>query len=179
MKTLVVYGTRYGTASEIAEEISQILKNEGIKVDLKDARKLKNYDITSYDLVIVGSGIKMGKWTNDSIKFLKNNKSKLKDKNVALFVTCGAANVPESRDEGQEKYLDEIAAEYLLNKPIKTGLFGSVYDPHAKGGLLFKMANKFIIKKELEKQGKDPNIPHDYRDWDYIRSWARDLAKLH
>ena len=115
MKALIVYGTRYGTANEIAEEINRILKNEGVKVEIKDAKNLKNNDVNPYDLIIVGSGIKMGKWTKDSIKFLKNKQKDLKNKKVAIFVTCGAANLPESKDEGQEKYLDDIADEYLLN----------------------------------------------------------------
>ena len=34
MKALVVYGTRWGTAAEIAEEISSVIKEEGIEVDL-------------------------------------------------------------------------------------------------------------------------------------------------
>ncbi|MGZ7210561.1 MAG: hypothetical protein ACXVHV_11825 [Methanobacterium sp.] len=87
------------------------------------------------------------------------------------------ANDPETRDEGQKKYLDEVAEKYLMNKPVTTGLFGSVYDPDAKGGLMFKMANKFIIEKELKKQGKDVNKRHDYRDWDEIKAWARKLAE--
>lgn len=178
MKALVVYGTRYGTATEIAEEIAHVLNEEGVKVDLKDARKLKNYDITPYELVIVGSGIKIGKWTKGSLKFLKDNKESLKDKKVALFVTCGAANIPETIAEGQEKYLDDIAKKYLLNKPVSMGLFGSVYDPDANHGLLYKMANKFMIQKELEKQGKDITKHHDYRDWDGIRAWTRNLAKI-
>lgn len=176
MKALVVYGTRYGTANEIAEEIGKVLKEEGVKVDLKDARKLKNYDITPYELVIVGSGIKISKWTKGSLKFLKDNKENLNDKKVALFVTCGAANVPETIAEGQEKYLDDIVKKYLLNKPVSTGLFGSVYDPDANHGLLYKMANKFMIQKELEKQGKDITKRHDYRNWDEIRNWTRNLA---
>ncbi|MGB9937312.1 MAG: flavodoxin domain-containing protein [Methanobacterium sp.] len=178
MKALVVYGTRYGTAIEIAEEISHVLKDEGVETDLKDARKLKNYDINSYDLVVVGSGIKIGKWTKASLKFLKDNKSVLKDKKVALFVTCGAANLPETVNEGQEKYLEDVAREYLLNEPVATGLFGSVYDPDAKNGLLYKMANKFMIQKELKKQGKDITKRHDYRDWNEIRSWARSLVDI-
>ncbi|MGZ7136492.1 MAG: flavodoxin domain-containing protein [Methanobacterium sp.] len=177
MKALVVYGTRYGTATGIAEEISGVLEDEGVEVDLKDARKLKDYDISPYDLVIVGSGIKIGKWTKGALKFLKDNKTTLKDKKVALFVTCGAANDPETRDEGQKKYLDEVVEKYLMNKPVTTGLFGSVYDPDAKGGLMFKMANKFIIEKELKKQGKDINKRHDYRDWDEIKAWARKLVE--
>lgn len=176
MKALVVYGTRYGTATGIAEEISRVLKEEGLEVDLKEAKKLKNYDIDPYDLVVVGSGIKIGKWTKGSLKFLKDNKLALKDKKVALFVTCGAANDPKTVPEGQEKYLDEVAEKYLINKPVATGLYGSYYDPNAKHGLMYKFALKGM-KEELKKQGKDVNEIHDYRNWEEIREFARNLAK--
>jgi len=33
MKALVMYGTRYGTATEIAKEITKVLENEQIDVD--------------------------------------------------------------------------------------------------------------------------------------------------
>lgn len=175
MKALIVYGTRYGTAAEIAEEIGKIMENEGAEVDLVDSRSLKDCDVSPYDLVVVGSGIKMGKWTKGSLKFLKGNKSELLSKKVALFVTCGAANDEKTMAEGQEKYLNEVALKYLSGKPVALGLFGSVYDPDAKHGLLFKFTNRFI-KKELEKQGIDINVRHDYRNWDEIRTWARDLV---
>jgi menaquinone-dependent protoporphyrinogen oxidase len=63
MKTLIVYGTRYGTAAEIAEEIGKVIESEGLEVDLVDSRSLKDCDVSLYDLVILGSGIKIGKWT--------------------------------------------------------------------------------------------------------------------
>ncbi len=178
MKALIVYGTRYGTAAEIAEEIGKVIKNEVIEVDLIDSRGIKNYDISPYDMIIVGSGIKIGKWTKRSLKFLENNKSALSNKKVALFVTCGAANMEENIAEGQEKYLDEVALKYLSGKPVSMGLFGSVYDPNAKHGLMYKLTNKFIIKKELDKQGIDTSKCIDYRDWDKINAWARDLANM-
>ena len=34
MKALVVYGTRYGTASEITGEIAKVLEDEHLDVDL-------------------------------------------------------------------------------------------------------------------------------------------------
>ena len=175
MKALIVYGTRYGTAAEIAEEMSRVMKEEGAEVDLVDSRGLKNFDVAPYDLVVVGSGIKMGKWTKNALNFLKNNKEILTSKKVALFVSCGAANEEKSRAEGQEKYLDDVANKYLLNEPVATGLFGSVYDPEAKHGLMYKFTRSFI-KKELEKQGIDTTKRHDYRDWDAIKEWARDLV---
>jgi menaquinone-dependent protoporphyrinogen oxidase len=177
MKVLIIYGSRYGTAAEIAEEIEEVIENEGVEVDLVDSRGLKNYDVSPYDMVVVGSGIKMGKWTKGSLKFLQSNRSALSGKKVALFVTCGAANDEKTMAEGQEKYLDDIAEKYLSGKPVAKGLFGSVYDPNAKHGLLYKFTNRFI-KKELEKQGIDTSKRHDYRDWDGIRTWARGLVDM-
>lgn len=177
MKALVVYGTRYGTATEIAEEITRVIEEEGIEVDLADARRLKDCDLTPYDLVVAGSGIKIGKWTKKSLKFLQDNKKVLARKKVAIFVTCGAANEEENRAEGQEKYLDEVAKKNLINEPVATGLFGSVYDPEANGGMMYKFTMRFI-KKDLEKKGIDTSKRLDYRDWDEIRAWARNLADM-
>jgi menaquinone-dependent protoporphyrinogen oxidase len=177
MKALIVYGTRYGTATEIAEEIARVIQEEGIDADLEDARNLKNYDVTPYDLVVVGSGIKIGKWTKKSLKFLQDNKNDLAEKKVALFVTCGAANEEDTLAEGQEKYLDDVATKNLINKPVATGLFGSVYDPDAKHGVMFKLVNR-SIRKNLEKEGIDTSKRQDYRDWDEIRAWARNLAEM-
>jgi menaquinone-dependent protoporphyrinogen oxidase len=173
MKALVVYGTRYGTAEEIAEEIAKVLKDEDLDVDLVNAKGLKNCDVSPYELLVVGSGIKMGKWTKESMNFLKKNKDKLSNKKVALFVSCGAANEEKSIPGGQEKYLDNVANENLIKAPIATGLFGSVYDPNPKG-LMSKFVNRFI-KKEMEKQGKDTSERVDYRDWDEIRAWTKNL----
>lgn len=173
MKALVVYGTRYGTAAEIAEEIAKVLADENLDVDLINAKKLKNCNVSPYDLFVVGSGIKMGKWTKESMNFLKKNRDNLSNKKIALFVSCGAANEEKSIPEGQEKYLDKVAKENLANPPIATGLFGSVYDPHPKS-LMFKFVNRFI-KKELEKQGKDTSQKVDYRNWDEIRAWTKNL----
>lgn len=177
MKALVVYGTRWGTATEIAEEIRKTMINEGLETDLIDARGLKDFDISPYGLVVVGSGIKIGKWTKSAQKFLKNYKSELANKKVALFVTCGAANKEETCQEGWDKYLKKVAAEKLVNEPVDMALFGSVYDPDAKLGFMYNMVKK-SIKKDLESQGLDPNVRHDYRDWDEIRAWAKGLAEM-
>lgn len=176
MKALIIYGTRYGTAAQIAEEIGKVIENEGVEVDLADSRDLKDCDVSPYDLVVVGSGIKIGKWTKKSLKFLEKNKSALSNRKVALFVTCGAANDEKTMAEGQEKYLDDVAEKYLSGKPMATGLFGSVYDPNANHGLMHKFAARFMIKKELDKQGIDTSKRLDYRNWDEIRAWARDLV---
>lgn len=177
MKALIVYGTRYGTASEIAEEIGKVMREEGIEVNVVDSHGLNDYDVSPYDMVIIGSGIKMGKWTKDSLRFLKKNKSALADKKVALFVSCGAANEEKSVEMGLDKYLRKVAKEYLAGEPVDIGLFGSVYDPNAKHGLMYKMTAGFI-RKDLEKKGMDTSKRIDLRNWEEIRAWARGLADM-
>ncbi len=84
MKALIVYGTRYGTAAEIAAEMVKVLEQENVDVDLVNANNIKEYDISPYNLVVVGSGIKIGRWTKNSLNFLKNNKDVLSKKKGSI-----------------------------------------------------------------------------------------------
>lgn len=176
MKALIAFGSRYGSSTEIAEEIGKIMENQGVEVNLVNLRKNKVDNINNYDLIVVGSGIKMGKWTKEPLKFLNKNKSTLQDKKVALFVSCGAPlNGKEKMDEAMELYLEKIAKESLSGEPVSMGLFGGVFDPNANNGLMYKMAMK-MAKKGFEEKGVDTSKRYDYRDWDEIRHWARKLA---
>jgi len=175
MKVLIVYGSRYGTAAEIADEIARVMEKEVAEVDLREDRDVKKLNLSPYDLIVVGSGIKMGKWTKQTLKFLKNNKKELKEKKVALFVSCSAANEEKSRDMGWNNYLKKVATDYLEGEPVDMGLFGSLYDPEASHGMIYKMTMKFW-KKDLEEKGFDTSKRHDFRNWDEIRTWARNLA---
>lgn len=176
MKALVIFGTRYGTAKEISEKIVEILKDENLEVDLINSDDKTNLAVDNYDLVVVGSGIKMGKWTKNTLNFLKKNRKKLSNRKLALFVSCGAANEEKNKAEAQEKYLDNVATKYLDSEPISTGLFGGIYDPNADHGLLYKLVKR-NIEKEMIKMGQDPTKKHDYRDWDAITQWTIDLTK--
>ena len=72
-RVLVCYGTRYGSAGEIADKIGEILSNRGATTDVVNLKKGKVKDLDAYDLIIVGSGIQMGRWTKEPLKFLKKN----------------------------------------------------------------------------------------------------------
>ena len=85
-KALIVYGTRYGAPASTSEEIAKTLRQEGIEVQVVDAKKEKVKDMTEYDLVIVGSGIQINRWTSESEAFLKKYQKELAKKKLALFV---------------------------------------------------------------------------------------------
>jgi len=90
-KALIVYGTKTGTAAVTAQEIAQALQNKGVETKVVDAKKEKIQSITEYDLIIVGSGIQMGRWNSEPENFIKKYKQELAQKNLALYVNCGSA----------------------------------------------------------------------------------------
>ncbi len=182
-KALVVYGTRFGAAASTSEEIANVLRKESFDVRVVNAKEEKVRDITEYALVIVGSGIQINKWTGEPEKFLKNFQKELANKMVALFVCCGSTepidekeNKAETIAKAKRKYLEEKAAKYNL-QPVALGLFGGVYNFNKTPW----WAGKFMesVKPKLEEAGFKETSPgvYDIRDWDAIRSWAKELAQ--
>ena len=143
IKALVVYGTRYGATADTTEVIAGVLRQEGFEVRVVDAKKDKVQSISEFGLVIVGSGIKMGKWTKEPEKFLVKFQKELSKKKVALFVCCGSAEPlsegeekTREMEEGKRKYLEDKAVRYNLSL-IVLGFFGGIFDFNKLSWFLF------------------------------------------
>ena len=87
MKTLIVYGTRYGATATTAKEIAKVLRNEGFGVRVVNAKEEKVEDISDYDLIIIGSGMKINRWTREPENFMKKFKKELQKKHRVLIKT--------------------------------------------------------------------------------------------
>jgi len=181
-KILIVYGTRYGATTGTAEEIAKILQEEDLDVNVVNLKEEKVRDIAEYELIIIGSGIQIYRWTSKAEGFLKQFSRELENKKVALFVSSGAQGLPdndgdpEKIGEARRKYLEEKASKYNLH-PISMGLFGGIWDYN---NMPF-WARKFMgpFKLELKAAGIKETKPgvYDTRNWDAIQNWAKELAK--
>jgi menaquinone-dependent protoporphyrinogen oxidase len=171
VKALVAYSSNTGVTAEIAERIGEVLTSEGVTVVLSDLKREKP-NPEGYDLVLVGSGIKMGQWIKGSTRFLEANLQALSGK-TAFFVSCGDASVPEKRAEAQTKYLDTVAEIYGI-EPVSTGLFEGCYKWN-KYNFFVKQLVKGILK-EQGVIGVNTGEPLDYRDWSRIELWAKELT---
>ena len=192
MKALIVFGTRYGATRSTSELIAEVLQECGFETKVVEAKKEKINDIQGYDLVIVGSGIRMGRWTKEPVKFLKKYRSELMTKKLALFVSSAAWPMTEPggpyadfKDESQfsEDTLtkEEAYQEYLLKKaeelslkPVSFGLFGGVWDFDQFGGFLRRTMRRF--RENLESKGIDMTKPYDNRNPGEIRKWVIELV---
>jgi menaquinone-dependent protoporphyrinogen IX oxidase len=180
-KALIVYGTRYGATASTSEEIANILRQEGLEVRVVNAKQEKIRDIAEYDLVIVGSGIQMRRWTSEPEDFLESFQKELAKKKVALFISSGAGcqaiteGKPDVIARARGEYLEEIAAKYNL-QPIALGLFSGIYNYNNVPWLAKSALEALRPKIEAAYKETQPGV-YDTRDWDAIRIWAKELSK--
>jgi len=181
LKALIAYGTRYGATTETSEEIAKILRDEGFDTKIVNLKEEKIKDISAYDLIIIGSGMRMGKWVNEAQDFLKKFQKEFNKKKLALFVSSMQALAEREGKTAEggvcsaREVAENIVAEYSL-KPITIGFFGGVINYNKMGFLERKVMG--FLKPQLEKDGFKETQPgvYDMRDWDEIRNWAKELS---
>ncbi len=134
MKTLIIYASKTGTTKECAYKIKDKLKNSKI-FDINSF----NEDVNNYDLIVVGSPIRIGMIDNKIKKFLIKNKEILKSKKIAFYMCCGFS-------ENYQKYFKENFLQELLDIALIYDTFGGQINLDKQKGF-----DKFIIKLVSKK----------------------------
>jgi len=175
-RILIGYGTRYGSTGEIAEAMAKTAQEIGAHVDLINLKKQKPpKSLEDYSLIVIGSGIQVGKWTKEPLEFISKNLETLSKTKTALFVVCGDAASPDKCDSAQTDYLDTIVEEYPTLNPISTGLFPGVFD-FSKYNFAVRALVKSIVKKEMEPWEEVPERI-DFRNWEMVYDWITRLVE--
>lgn len=129
MKTLVVYASKTGTVEKCVKLICS---------KLSDVKAMNIYveseDLKHFDLIIVGSSIRMGMIDKKIKKFLTKNMEYLKQKNTAYFICCGFS-------ENWEEYYKQNIPKDLLDRAIIYDTFGGEIDIKKQKGF-----DKLIVK---------------------------------
>lgn len=145
MKTLIVYASKHGSAKKCSKILSEKIKGE---VTLVNILKETMPDLITFDNIIVGGSIYVGKVQKEISEFCSKNLNTLLDKKVGLFICC------MNKKEIESQFNNSFPQE-LLNKAVTKESFG--------GEFIFKDMNFFertitkIISKALSKE--DPSIP--------------------
>lgn len=179
MKSLIVYGTRYGATADTAAKIAKMMQDEGHSVRLVDAEKEEVETVKEYDLVLVGSGIRMGKWTKGPEQFLQRFQTDLRSRKVALFVSSAMQaifayeNNLEEMAKAVKEYLQVKADKYGL-RPISLAVLGGVF-PYDDMGWMMKKTVGQMWRKFEEAGFQKVEGTYDTRDWMTIEVWVLDL----
>ena len=149
MKILIAYASKTGTTERCAGILGQRLKNTTI-VNLfgQDA------NVEEYDLIIIGSSIRIGMLNSKVKKFMEKNKDALKTKKVAYYICCGFS------DEYKEYFESNISKE-LLDAAIIFDTFGGELDITKQKGF-----DKFVVNviSKTEKGKKEVKVLNENID---------------
>jgi menaquinone-dependent protoporphyrinogen oxidase len=154
-RVLVTYASEHGGTQGIAEAIGEALGESGVDTDVTEVGAVR--DLTPYRAAVVGSAVYMFRWRPEAVRFLQRNADALSRKDVWIF---DSGPVGEKIEE--QKLPEKVArlAEAIGVRGRRN--FGGRLDPEGSGFLYRSMAKK---------------TPGDWRDFDAIRAWARDIAE--
>ena len=144
MKILIVYASKTGTTEKCVGILGQNFKD----VTIINLTAIQNEDINKYDLIIIGSPIRMGMIHKKVKEFINKNTEILKNKKVAYFICCGFA-------ENYQQYFEQNISKQLLEKAITYDTFGGEMILEKQKGF-----DKFIVKMVSKSiaQGREIKI---------------------
>lgn len=149
MKTLIVYGSKYGFTRECAEKLSSCI---GEQAAIKSVKDVKPRDLLAYDGIVLGSPVYMGRLDKFIVQFSRAYKTELLNRKLGFFICCGTP------DEQAHYYRNCIDANLLEHASIQTGFGGELRED--KMSFMHRLITK-MVKKETEKK----NLPKpSYRE---------------
>ena len=146
-KWAVLFGSRYGSTRDASLWISEGM---GGIADVFDARE--NPDLSSFDAIVVGTGIYSGKIDQSLETYLAKNAAFISNRIKALFVVCGGGDTPRAQE-----YINALAKSCGAKPPL-TKVFS--------GRLTKKLLNAPDYKIE-EEAAKRQN--HPFEDYDNLQ----------
>lgn len=155
-RVLVTYATRAGSTVEVAAAIGEALSVGGHAVDVLPVRERP--DVTGYDVIVMGSPVRMGRWLPEATEYVQANQGALRQRPVALYtVHMQNRGDDEASRAARLAYLADIRP--LLHAPEEVYFLGKM--DLARLSALDRLVARMVGA-----------VDEDLRDWDRIRSWV-------
>jgi menaquinone-dependent protoporphyrinogen oxidase len=153
-RVLVAHASKYGSVEEVARYVAAVLRDRGVVCTVVPAREAEH--LVDYDLVVLGTGLYMGRLHRDARRFLRRHHEELADVPFGIFAMGPLSSEPEEREKVLPQ-LERGLEHYPDVHPFIKEIFGGVIDQE-------KMSFPFS------------HMPvGDYRDWEQIRRFALSL----
>ena len=156
MHVLVVYGSKRGGTTGLAEMIGEALIDEGV---LAYVRSAQNASPEGYDAVIVAGSLYASRWHRDARRFVRHNTAALRDLPVWLVAS---GPLDDSARNGHKPPVRQVAKLVERIGARGEATFGGRLEPDAKGFPANVMAKK---------------SSGDWRDPDQVKEFAAGVAR--
>ncbi|MEW6635790.1 MAG: flavodoxin domain-containing protein [Actinomycetota bacterium] len=160
MRVLVAAASRHGATAQIAGEIGVALRDGaggGIVVDVLPAEEVSSLE--GYDAVVLGSAVYAGRWLESARKLAERHAETLSRRPTWLF-SSGPVGDPLKPEEDPVDVAEILKATGAREHRVFPGRL----DRRELG-----FAEKAIVLALRAPEG-------DFRDWEAVRAWAREIA---
>ena len=161
-KILIAYVSRRGSTAEIARAIGRELEATGNTVLVAEMKVV--FSLEGYHAVVIGTPVYMTKIEKDVASFVSRLRDGLSKVPVAAFAV-GIAPV-DRRVGSIEEVMEKLRAALDPVKPVALTMFAGRLD----------LARMSFAERTMT--GLMKVLTGDFRDWDAIRAWARELPAI-
>jgi menaquinone-dependent protoporphyrinogen oxidase len=158
MTVLVAVASKHGSTRGIADAIAGELRALGLAADVGSVDDVADPD--RYEAVVLGSAVYMGKWMPEARRFVDTHRDALGRVPVWLF-SSGPLGADEPKPAGDPAQLDDLMT---ATRAHGHRIFSGKLEPGELG-----LGERLIVKAVHAPAG-------DFRDWDAIRAWAREIG---
>lgn len=156
MKVLVAVASKYGSTREVGQAIAEELRAANLDVDLREPGEVTSLD--GYDAVVLGSAVYIGQWLESARALAQGQAAGLASRPTWLF-----SSGPISGKPLPEQAVD-VSAIVQGTRSREHRLFSGKLDRR-----LLSFVERALTLALRAPEG-------DFRDWDDIRAWARQIA---
>ena len=170
-RIFITYGTTEGQTAKIADFVAGVLRDHGHDVTLVDVKETTDIIDNSYDGVIIGASIHMGKHDKHVVDFVKTNHDTLARVPSAFFSVSLAAHGDTS--EAQE-YVERFEQETGWH-PGRVAIFGGAL-LYTQYGFIQRHLMRKIARDQPGDLGTDLSRDYIYTEWDGVKRFAEHFA---
>lgn len=171
MKVLVVYATRHGATTGIAERIASTLTDHGLTAQAQKVEEVE--DLGGYDAVVLGSAAYMSHWLKPAVAFAHRHHERLAALPVWLF-SSGPLGTDLVDKDGNDVLTTMRPEEFgeltaMLQARGERVFFGAYNHSERPAGFVERLMRSLPAGRRLLPVG-------DFRDWSAIDAWAEQIA---
>lgn len=158
MRVLVSAASRHGSTDEVARTIAEVLTESGLSAVVAAPETITS--INGFDAAVIGSAVYFGKWVDTATTMVERHAASFDGRPVWLFSVGPLGDPPTPLGEPVG-----IRALVAATRAREHRLFTGRLD---RSRLSF--GEKLVARGVRAPEG-------DFRHWDEIRAWARDIAE--
>ena len=157
MKVLVSAASRHGSTVEVAATIGAVLGAAGHEVYILAPEEITGFD--GYDAAVIGSAVYVGRWIEPARELVERHKVALARIPVWLFSSGPVGDPPRPYEDPGDALA--LAAQVGARGHRS---FSGLVDKRRLG-----IAERAMVAAVRVSEG-------DYRSWEDIEAWAREIA---